>query len=135
MVQKFQLAEEVAFVGTQTGPALVELLNRHRIIVVPSRWQEPFGMVALEGIACGCRAIVAGSGGLVEATGDLAVVFEHENPVALACAIERSLTEEFDWEKYWRLSEEQLRRSAARVVAERYLDVLAKAVHGKALQN
>ena len=135
MVKRFELAEQVAFLGTQTGPALVELLNRHRIIVVPSRWQEPFGLVALEGIACGCRAIVAGSGGLVEATGGLAVVFEHENPVALAFTIKRTLTEEFDWEKYWRLSEKQLRGSTARVVAERYLDVLANAVRGKVLRN
>ena len=58
MVETFQLVEQVVFVGMQTGSELAKLLNRHRIIVVPSRWQEPFGLVALEGIACGCRAII-----------------------------------------------------------------------------
>src|SRR5271168_3963962 len=94
MVDRFQLAGQVIFVGTQTGRALVELLNRHRVIVVPSRWQEPFGLVALEGVACGCRAIVAESGGLLEAAGQLAIVFEHDRGAALAAAIEHTLKEQ-----------------------------------------
>ena len=127
MVERFQLASQVAFLGARTGKALVDLLNRHRAIVVPSRWQEPFGLVALEGVACGCRAIVAESGGLPEAAGPLAVVFEHERGVALAAAIEHTLKEQFDWENYWRLTEEHLKRYRAREVANRYLEVLKKA--------
>jgi len=126
-VDRFQLASQVAFVGTQTGKALVELLNRHRAIVVPSRWQEPFGLVALEGVACGCRAIVSESGGLLEAAGPLAVVFEHERGAALAAAIEHTLKEQFDWENYWRLAEEHLNRHQAKEVACRYLEVFTKA--------
>jgi glycosyltransferase involved in cell wall biosynthesis len=124
MVDRFQLADRVAFVGTQTGKALVELLNGHRVIVVPSRWQEPFGLVALEGVACGCRAIVAECGGLLEAAGPLAVAFEHERGAALAAAIEHTLKEQFDWENYWRLAEEHLKRYRAKEVANRYLEVL-----------
>jgi glycosyltransferase involved in cell wall biosynthesis len=135
MVEKFQLVEQVVFVGTQTGPGLVELLNRHRIIVVPSRCQETFGLVALEGVACGCRAIVAKSAGLVETIGELAVMCERENPVSLAHAIERTLTEEFDWETYWQLSHGKLSRFAARAVAGKYLDVLVKAAREKLLRN
>jgi glycogen(starch) synthase len=126
-VDRFQLAGQVAFVGTQTGKGLVELLNRHRVIVVPSRWQEPFGLVALEGVACGCRAIVAESGGLLEAAGPLAVVFEHDRGAALAAAIEHTLKEQFDWENYWRLAEEHLNRHRAKEVACRYLEVFTKA--------
>ena len=43
------------------GAALAALLNQCRILVVPSLWAEPFGIVALEGIACGC--VVVGSAG------------------------------------------------------------------------
>jgi len=127
MVEQFQLADQVAFLGTRTGQALVEQLNRHRVIIVPSRWQEPFGLVALEGIACGCRAIIAESGGLLEATGSHAVVFEHESHLALADAIEQTLKDRFDWEDYWRSVEEHLRPHRASEVARRYLEVLAKA--------
>jgi glycogen(starch) synthase len=127
MAEEFQLAGQVTFRGTQTGEALVEQLNRHRVIVVPSRWQEPFGLVALEGIACGCRAIIAESGGLLEAAGPNAVVFEHESDFALADAIERTLKEKFNWEAYWRSVEEHLRPHRAGEVACRYLEVMAKA--------
>jgi glycogen synthase len=128
MAKQFQLADQVTFLGTQTGEALVEQLNRHRVIVVPSRWQEPFGLVALEGIACGCRAIIAESGGLLEAAGRHAIVFEHESDSALADAIERALKDKFDWEDYWRSTEEHLRPHRASEVARRYLEVLTKSV-------
>jgi glycogen(starch) synthase len=135
LVEEFQLVEQVVFLGTQTGPTLVALLNSHRLIVVPSRWQEPFGLVALEGVACGCRAIIVADGGSAEAIGGLAVIFERGNPVSLADAIKRALLEEFDWEKYWQLSAEKLRPFSARAVAGKYLDVLAKAIGERALRN
>ena len=127
MVDRFKLADQVTFLGNLTGPRLVQELNQHRVIVVPSRWQEPFGLVALEGVACGCRAIISESGGLQEAAGPLAVVFEHENDTALAGAIERTLTEPFDWEEYWRAVEPHLQSHCADGVARRYLEVLTKA--------
>ncbi len=34
--------------------------------LVPSRWNEPFGLVAIEGMACSCITIVSGRGGLAE---------------------------------------------------------------------
>ena len=52
---------QIDFLGARRGEELVGLLNRHRILVVPSRYNEPFGIVALEGIACGC--VVIGSEG------------------------------------------------------------------------
>jgi glycogen synthase len=126
MVEESGLGEQVTFAGIQTGQGLVELLNRHWTIVVPSRWQEPFGLVVLEAIGCGCRAIVAASGGLMEAAGPFAIVFERENVRALAEAIERALTEKFDWEKYWRATEEHLEPHRASEVARRYLEVFEK---------
>ncbi|CAN5411573.1 hypothetical protein BH20VER3_BH20VER3_10150 [soil metagenome] len=45
------LTEQVSFVGPKQGPELADLLHQHRILAVPSRYDEPFGVVALEGIA------------------------------------------------------------------------------------
>jgi glycosyltransferase involved in cell wall biosynthesis len=44
----------------------LEILDKSEIAVVPSRWEEPFGRVALEAAACGCATITSGSGGLSE---------------------------------------------------------------------
>jgi glycogen(starch) synthase len=125
LIEKFQLSSQVDCVGTKTEKALAQLLNRHQIIVVPSRWREPFGLVALEGIACGCKAIVAMCGGLVEAVGPCAIPFEHQNIAALADTIESALCQVSDWEPYWQLAQGVLHRCRAKEVAQRYLEVLA----------
>jgi glycogen synthase len=78
---------QVQFVGVQTGGALARLLNQHQILVVPSRWQEPFGLVALEGIACGCVAVGSAGGGLPEAIGPCGVTFPNGNSARLAEAL------------------------------------------------
>ena len=66
-VAGLDLTDDVTFLGVKVGAELAEAMNRHRIIVIPSSWDEPFGIVALEGIACGCVALAAQSGGLPEA--------------------------------------------------------------------
>jgi glycosyltransferase involved in cell wall biosynthesis len=65
----------VRFEGKKFGDRLVEILNRHAIMVVPSVWEEPFGIVALEGLACGCNVLVSRAGGLPEAVGAVGATF------------------------------------------------------------
>ncbi len=80
---RYHLDEQIVFTGQKTGTALVELLNQHKIMVVPSRWQEPFGIVALEGIACGCYVIGSDGGGLPEAIGPCGITFPNGDLKAL----------------------------------------------------
>ena len=54
MTTAFGLEASVRFLGALQGAAIAGELNRHRIMAVPSRYCEPFGIVALEGLACGC---------------------------------------------------------------------------------
>lgn len=76
-INKSVIKSQVILAGSFTGQRLVELLNRHQLLVVPSKWKEPFGIVALEGLACGCDLMVSKNGGLVEASGNLALQFEN----------------------------------------------------------
>ena len=46
----------------------MDILSKSEIAVVPSRWEEPFGRVALEATACGCATITSNMGGLSETT-------------------------------------------------------------------
>jgi hypothetical protein len=39
------------------------VVAEHKILVVPSRWTEPFGIVALEGIASGCAVVASAKEG------------------------------------------------------------------------
>jgi glycosyltransferase involved in cell wall biosynthesis len=83
------IAAQVDFPGPLQGEALVRAINRHRIMVVPSRWEEPFGLVALEGMACGCVVVVANSGGLPEVVGPCGPVVPKNDPAALAAELDR----------------------------------------------
>lgn len=79
LVNKHSLTDCVHFTGFLEGEALVQCLNRHKYILIPSRWKEPFGNIALEGMACGCLPIVSNGGGLPEAVGNAGVVFERNS--------------------------------------------------------
>jgi glycosyltransferase involved in cell wall biosynthesis len=87
------LDRQLTFAGQKSGAELAEILNRHRILVVPSRWAEPFGVVALEGIACGCVVVGSQKGGLKEAIGPCGVTFENGNVHALAEQLKRALND------------------------------------------
>lgn len=79
LVKGNNLEEWVEFTGVLSKENLVEKLNEHKYILIPSRWKEPFGLVALEGMACGCLPIVSKGGGLPEAIGKAGVVFNRNN--------------------------------------------------------
>ena len=77
----------VEFVGARRNGELSDLLADHRILVVPSVDPEPFGIVAIEGLACGCVVVATRNAGLVEAVGTHGVLCEPGDPRSLANAI------------------------------------------------
>lgn len=81
------LASQVRFRGTLLGEELVRELNRHEIMVAPSRYNEPFGLVALEAIACGCVVVGSEGGGLPEAIGPCGRTFANGDDAALASTL------------------------------------------------
>jgi glycogen synthase len=82
------LTDQVELAGLCTGEELVDLLNRHRVLVVPSRYNEPFGIVALEGIACGCLVVGSAGGGLKQAIGPCGLTFRNGDTAGLAEILE-----------------------------------------------
>lgn len=90
-VDRLGLADSVAFLGKRSGPALARTLAAHRVLVVPSRWQEPFGVVALEGLACGLRVVASDVGGLPEAVSGCGQLFTPGSAQSLADQLEAEL--------------------------------------------
>ena len=85
------LRDQVIFAGPKRDAELVGLLRQHKIIVIPSRYDEPFGVVALEGIACGCVVVGSAGGGLPEAIGPCGLTFPNGDIDALAQDLEKLL--------------------------------------------
>ena len=112
------LADCVDFQGTLIGEELAAALNRHRVLVVPSRYNEPFGIVALEGIACGCVVVGSAGGGLAEAIGPCGRTFRNGDAADLARVLGEVLRHPERDGDYLRHAREHLAlHSPARVVA------------------
>jgi len=123
------LPGHVHFTGYVSDPDLAELLNASDALVFPSLW-EGFGLPAVEAMSCGIPVLASNRGGsLPEVVGDAGLLFEPEDPNAVATcvigflgdeelraelgrkALERS--RQFSWSKGAALAEESFRRCYA----------------------
>jgi glycogen(starch) synthase len=119
--RRLGLAERVDFAGALDGEPLVEALNSAAILVVPSLYDEPFGIVALEGIACGCAVIASGGGGLPEAVGPCGVTFPNGDVEALSASMAQLLASPDMRERLTGRASDHLRTFTTDAIAARYL--------------
>lgn len=122
------IAEQVDFRGPKNAAELAKLFNAHRILVVPSRWAEPFGVVALEGAASGCVVVGSEQGGLKEAIGPCGRTFENGNMEALAAALAELLGSAGLRNQIRSHAEAHLQRFKGRQVAGEYMGVIERAI-------
>jgi glycosyltransferase involved in cell wall biosynthesis len=121
MVERLRLGDQVEFAGAlREGRGAV--VARHRVMAIPSRWREPFGVVALEGIAAGCAIVASEQGGLPDAVGPCGLYFPNGDAAALADALERVLTEYGLQQRLASAGPEHLRQFQPERVGRRYLE-------------
>lgn len=122
------VADQVRMLGPLAGEEVARQMNEHRILVVPSRYEEPFGIVALEGIACGCLVVGSSGGGLKEAIGPCGLTFPNGDAAVLAGLLDRLLADPAAGRGLLRHAPEHLAHHSAESVALRYESVLKEAV-------
>jgi glycosyltransferase involved in cell wall biosynthesis len=112
------LGNGIRYAGVLGHKAKAQLLGTSACALVPSRWEEPFGMVAVEAMACGTPVAALPAGALPE-------VVDEELTGALGDDLADSVR------RAERLDRVAVRERAAQrfgigAVAARYLDVLAE---------
>lgn len=124
MVSESEIENNVIFTGNLLGRELVDCLNKHRYLLVPSVWEEPFGIVALEGMACGCIPIVSDGGGLPDAVGDAGITFRRGDVNDLVKKIQDLMNNKELELQLLNLAESHLTAHQVDVVSQKYLEVI-----------
>jgi glycosyltransferase involved in cell wall biosynthesis len=103
--------------GVISRGALPDELRKAQIHVVPSRWDEPFGLATVEGMASGLAIVASRTGGTTEVVGDAGFLFERDSEEELAGhlatlvgnkklrgeygRLARARAEKFTWDETW----------------------------------
>ena len=87
LAAKLGIADRVRFNGFQQNPQ--DWMRRAACIVVPSFWQEPYGLVAAEAVALGRPVVAFAIGGLPEACGGKATLVKAGDVDAMAKSLEK----------------------------------------------
>jgi UDP-glucose:(glucosyl)LPS alpha-1,2-glucosyltransferase len=119
----------VRMLGYRDHPDVLAAMTRAAIVVVPSRWPEPFGLVALEAMAAGAALICAPRGGLPEVADDAAVYADPDRPAEIAAAIRALATDEARRASLAEAGRQRAKQFDAPVIASRLAD-LRRAVLG-----
>jgi glycosyltransferase involved in cell wall biosynthesis len=80
----------VEWVGEADGPTKKELLAKARCLIVPIRWEEPFGLVMVEAMACGTPVVALRRGAVPEVVADGVTGIVCDDPADLPQAIGRA---------------------------------------------
>jgi glycosyltransferase involved in cell wall biosynthesis len=94
------LGDRVEFIPFVDRTRIASEYRKASIFCVPARWDEPFGMTTLEGMASGLPTVVADRGGIAEAAGDAALYFKPPDTGTLAAHLDLLLCDE-DARRHW----------------------------------
>lgn len=126
LVESLNLSGQVTFATAPASDEVSTLLHQHKIMVVPSRYEESFGVVALEGAASGCVVIGADGGGLADAIGPAGITFRRNDATDLALNLSRLLEQSSVRDEKGITEHLALHRPDR--IAKSYLEVIRKAV-------
>lgn len=128
LCHRLVISDRVNFTGNLTGDPLVKQLNRHRFLLVPSRWEEPFGNIVLEAMACGCIPIVSDGGGLPDAVGPAGKTFKRGDLNNFIDVTSDLMNDTDEQQRLRDAAENHLANHTPEHVAARYLEVIEQAV-------
>lgn len=106
-----------------------EIYRQTKLLLVPSRWQEGFGMVVIEAQSCGIPVIASHRGGLPESVGNGGILInDYLNPNVWVRNIETVMS---DKNKYRELSKKAIAHASSPAfrpldLAGRFLEICSK---------
>jgi len=119
------VAERVRFQPFAPSAELAAIFQRSWALLFPSQWEEPFGIVAAEAMACGCPVIASSHGAPPEVVGDTGVLAPAADPAAWAQAMEDLAVQPARRQALGMAAAERARREFTRaVMVDRYRSLI-----------
>jgi glycosyltransferase involved in cell wall biosynthesis len=106
--------EQIQYVGALNDEQKNHYLGKAKALLFPIAWNEPFGMVMTEAMACGTPVIGFGSGSVPEVVKEGVTGFVVSSKEEMIAAVEKL---------------DNINRQQCRVVAEKQFDVQVVAAH------
>ena len=110
------------------------IYSQTKLLLVPSRWEEGFGMVSIEAQSCGIPVIASDRGGLPESVGNGGILIkDYLNPDVWVRNIEAIL---FDKDRYRELSKRAIEHASSPAfrpldLARRFIEICSKETFDK----
>ena len=128
----------VTATGRVSSEDVTRILGRARAAVLPSQWEETFGLVAVEAMAAGTAPVASAHGAFPELISDGrdGALFKPSDPTALVDVLADVDDNAERWEEYGRRAREAyLSRFTAEANIERLLDIYRFAVDHRVGQH
>jgi glycogen(starch) synthase len=120
LCKKLNLCSRVIFTGRLNGDDLYNEIKRHKVLLAPSIWTEPFGVVVLEGYACGCSVVASDIGGLPEAVGGCGQLIKPNDIESLKNGMRAALESNINPERI----SLHLKAHSSNVIADKFIKLL-----------
>lgn len=127
--ERLGVVDRITWLGAQPPERVAAELARHHVLVTPSRWAEPFGVVPLEALACGCVPVVTSGGGMATAVGSCGIAVPNGDGAALTAAVAGLLADPGRRAALLRGAQSHCARFRPEVVAADLLNVMLS--HGR----
>jgi glycosyltransferase involved in cell wall biosynthesis len=126
LAEQLGIADRVTFHGWMAPDELSRAYERAQIVVVPSHWPEPFGLVGIEALARARPVVATATGGIPEwlTDGETGLLVEPGDAGALAQALDSLRA---DPGRRARMGERGVAHVAQHFTAERYVEAIARA--------
>tara|TARA_Y100000766_G_C18839297_1_gene572164 strand:- start:7 stop:1119 length:1113 start_codon:yes stop_codon:yes gene_type:complete len=98
------LGDNVEYHGYLSNEKVKDIMSKGSILVVPSIWEEPFGMTAIEGLSNKMSVISSDVGGLTEIVKDKGILIKDIDSTKLANKIEYLIQSPAQIKKYQNLA-------------------------------
>jgi len=128
-IKNKELKKNIKFYGFVRGKKLKKIIENYKFMVIPSLWNEPFGIVALEGIALNNTVIAFKNGGLNEAIKDCGIVV-NPNKTSLYNAMKKVIKSERKYtnKKFISKCQAHLKNYTPNMIVDKYLKLYERLI-------